>query len=710
MKNLKLGTKIGAAFGLLILIAVLLGGLAIWNMSRASGASAKLAEEYVPEVDIAVGLERASREVMYHIRGYTWTEEKRFADQSFNSYKDVVKYLGQARDLAAKYPELVKLREAVAQLEGKVKDWEPMLRETVTRVEHMQDLLARMVAMSGEVVQNSSSFVEMQDKKLAEEIRAGLAADKVLERARKTTLMNELVNTYHNIRVGNVRGQLTRDVKLMQETMKQFGTMEKLAAELTPMVHVAVNQQQLKKIQELSQNYKKLMEEFVAAFNGMQEFDKKRVALANAILDACQAVAKTGTTQTQTLATGNVGSLNFSVWVMVIGLLVALALGVVIAWVITRSIMKPVLATVGCVGQAAQGDFTFSIDKTMLERGDELGEMLRDVDKMADTLSVTVAESTVAAMTVATSSSEISQGNQDLSERTQQQASAIEETASALEEMTSSVKQNAHNASQANDLARRTAGMAQEGGQAVERTIQAMQAVTESSRKISEIINVVNEIAFQTNLLALNAAVEAARAGEAGRGFAVVAGEVRNLAGRSSQAAKEIQTLITDSVAKVDQGNELVAESGRLLGEIITNVQHVADTIAEITAASQEQASGIEEVNKAVSQMDEAVQQNAALVEEAASASENMAAAAEELSAQMRQFKPRGGAQAMRSLPSPSPAARLAAKPPARPGARPVAKPTATKAAAAPAAKPAGKQGGKDDFFGAGDLEGFEEF
>jgi methyl-accepting chemotaxis protein len=707
MKNLKLGSKIGAAFGLLILIALLLGGLALWNMSRASSASAKLAEEYVPEVDIAVNLERAARETMYHVRGYTWTEEKRFVDMTENAYKDVVKYFGQAKELAAKYPELVKLKEAVGSLESKIKDWGPALKETHARVEAIQGLRQRMDAAAGEFVKNANDFLENQEKKFVEEVRAGASADKILERDRKSNLMGELISAGNSVRIANFKGQALRDPKLIQEALKNFETIEKIVAEMTPLVHQAANQQQLKKIHDAALAYKKLMEEFVAAFNVNQEQDRKRRDLANAVLEGCAAVAKAGMGQTQTLSTGNVASLNFSVWVMIVGLLVALAVGVIIALVITKSIMKPVLATVGAVGQAAQGDFTFAIDKDMLERGDELGEMLRDVDKMAETLSITVAESTVAALTVASSSSEISQGNQDLSERTQQQASAIEETASALEEMTSSVKQNAHNAQQANDLARRTASMAQQGGQSVDRTIQAMQAVTESSRKINEIINVVNEIAFQTNLLALNAAVEAARAGEAGRGFAVVAGEVRNLAGRSSQAAKEIQVLITDSVAKVDQGNELVAESGRILNEIISNVQHVADTIGEITAASQEQASGIEEVNKAVSQMDEAVQQNAALVEEAASASENMAAAAEELSAQMRQFRPRGGAkQAMRSLPSPS-QSRPAA--PSRPAAKLTAKPAA-KAAAKPAAKPAAQAGGKDDFFGAGDLEGFEEF
>ncbi|MBI5522661.1 MAG: MCP four helix bundle domain-containing protein [Desulfarculus sp.] len=334
-----------------------------------------------------------------------------------------------------------------------------------------------------------------------------------------------------------------------------------------------------------------------------------------------------------------IGEARFTQVVLLVLAILGVLAVVVVALLVPRAVIGPVRISLEALGRLAAGDLTLRLDHKLLERGDEMGQMLGDMQKTSDSLAATVRQVAASAETVSASAGEISQGNQDQSERTQQQASAIEETASALEQMTSSVRNNAHNASQANDLARRTSEVARQGGQVVERTVEAMAAVTESSRKIREIIGVVNEIAFQTNLLALNAAVEAARAGEAGRGFAVVAGEVRSLAGRSSQAAKEIQSLITDSVAKVDQGNELVAESGRLLGQIIASVQQVADTIAEISAASQEQASGIEEVNKAVSQMDEAVQQNAALVEEAASASENMAAAALELKQQMSQFK-----------------------------------------------------------------------
>ena len=316
-----------------------------------------------------------------------------------------------------------------------------------------------------------------------------------------------------------------------------------------------------------------------------------------------------------------------------------LVVGFFIILYIARSISKPIEATAEAIRTASKGDFTTDMDQANLDRGDEIGQMMRDLDSMNQNLSDTMREVTEASITVADTAAEISQGNQDLADRTQQQASAIEETAAAIEQMTASVKQNADNASQANLLAKKTADKASEGGQTVEKTVEAMSSVTEASNKISEIIGVVNEIAFQTNLLALNAAVEAARAGEAGRGFAVVAGEVRNLAGRSAAAAKQIQDLITDSVNRVEQGNQMVAASGRILGEIIESVQGVAETVAEISAASQEQAMGIDEVNRAVAQMDQGVQQNAALVEEAASSSEVTATTAGNLNEMVHRFK-----------------------------------------------------------------------
>jgi methyl-accepting chemotaxis protein len=234
---------------------------------------------------------------------------------------------------------------------------------------------------------------------------------------------------------------------------------------------------------------------------------------------------------------------------------------------------------------------------------------------------------------------EISRGNSDLSQRTEEQASNLEETASSMEQMTSTVKQTADNASQANQLAMAARQQAEKGGAVVNSAVAAMGGISAASNKIADIIGVIDEIAFQTNLLALNAAVEAARAGEQGRGFAVVATEVRNLAGRSATAAKEIKALIHDSVSKVQQGSRLVDESGRTLDEIVVAVKKVTDIVANIAAASREQSAGIEQVNKAIVQMDTTTQQNAALVEQAAAASQAIVEQTHSLSAVVERYR-----------------------------------------------------------------------
>ena len=269
----------------------------------------------------------------------------------------------------------------------------------------------------------------------------------------------------------------------------------------------------------------------------------------------------------------------------------------------------------------AAGDLTQTMEG---EFNGEFAELRDAINESVSNLLNMVNDINEASGSISSGASEIATGNVDLSQRTEEQASSLEETASSMEEMTSTVRQNADNARTANTLASTARDQAMKGGEVVSNAVSAMSEINSSSKKISDIIGVIDEIAFQTNLLALNAAVEAARAGEQGRGFAVVAGEVRNLAQRSAGAAKEIKSLINDSVEKVDEGTKLVDESGKTLDEIVEAVKKVNDIIAEIAAASQEQSAGIEEVNKAISQMDEMTQQNAALVEEAASASESM--------------------------------------------------------------------------------------
>jgi hemerythrin-like metal-binding protein len=315
--------------------------------------------------------------------------------------------------------------------------------------------------------------------------------------------------------------------------------------------------------------------------------------------------------------------------------LLGLGIAAFIAFLIARAITRPLGVAITAAGLITAGDLTTDIQVTS---HDETGQLLQAMKTMAIQLREIVGNVTQATTQVSSAAAEIAQGSADLSQRTEEQASALEETASSMEELTSTVKQSADNAGQANSLASAARTQAEQGGQVVDQAITAMSAINQSSRRIADIISVIDEIAFQTNLLALNAAVEAARAGEQGRGFAVVAGEVRKLAQRSADAAKEIKGLITDSVRKVEDGGKLVEHSGQTLKEIVTSVKKVSDIVAEMAAAAREQATGIEQVNKAILQMDQVTQQNAALVEETASASQAMGGQAHELQRLMEFF------------------------------------------------------------------------
>ena len=299
----------------------------------------------------------------------------------------------------------------------------------------------------------------------------------------------------------------------------------------------------------------------------------------------------------------------------------AVLIGAGIAWLITRSITRPIGQAVQVAEKVAAGDISSRIE---VASKDETGRLMHALREMNESLARIVSEVRTGTDTIATASAQIASGNQDLSSRTEEQASSLEQTAASMEELTSTVKQNADNARQANQLAVSASEVAVKGGGVVSQVVDTMGSINASSKKIVDIIGVIDGIAFQTNILALNAAVEAARAGEQGRGFAVVASEVRSLAQRSAAAAKEIKTLIGDSVEKVEEGSKQVEEAGRTMEEIVGSVKRVTDIMGEITAASQEQTSGIEQINQAITQMDQVTQQNAALVEEASAAAQSL--------------------------------------------------------------------------------------
>ena len=379
-----------------------------------------------------------------------------------------------------------------------------------------------------------------------------------------------------------------------------------------------------------------LLKKQKAGENISDAVDRELRPLAETYLKAVDQVAKhAADTLTQIQADADSAATTSQV-TLGAGAAIALAIGILLAVLATRSITRPIQQAVESTEAISSGNLATNIQ---VHGKDETARLLQALSAMQQNLARIVGDVRHGSESVATASAEIAQGNHDLSARTEQQASALEETAASMEELSSTVKQNADNARQANQLSMSASTVAVKGGAVVAQVVETMKGINDSSKKISDIISVIDGIAFQTNILALNAAVEAARAGEQGRGFAVVASEVRSLAGRSAEAAKEIKALISTSVERVEQGTLLVDQAGVTMAEVVSAIKHVTDLMGEISAASNEQSQGVSQVGEAVVQMDQVTQQNAALVEEMAAAASSLQSQAQDLVGTVAVFK-----------------------------------------------------------------------
>jgi len=357
--------------------------------------------------------------------------------------------------------------------------------------------------------------------------------------------------------------------------------------------------------------------QFLETGNMDAYFAQPTQGMQNGMSDAMKQYASLSASLYHDAFTQSVSDYRFAKWQMAT-LAVALVLVLMVVWFgIRKILLDPLNRVIRHIREIAGGDLTQTL---AIEGHNEMTDLADSVNHMQQSLSDTVTRVRQGSDAIYSGTSEIALGNHDLSSRTEQQASALEETAASMEQLTSTVKQNADNARQASQLAQSASDIAERGGNVVDSVVKTMSDIAGSSKKIADITSVIDGIAFQTNILALNAAVEAARAGEQGRGFAVVAGEVRNLASRSAQAAKEIKALIEDSVARVDTGSELVESAGETMNDIVNAVTRVTDIMGEIASASDEQSRGIDQVALAISEMDRVTQQNASLVQESAAA------------------------------------------------------------------------------------------
>ena len=605
-KNMKLGTKIGMGFSALLVIAIALGGLGVVEMNGVKTTAEMLAAEIMPEVSLATEVERSALKTMYAARGYGFTEEEEFLVQARDNMKQVEAFLEKTREHAATFNDTALDAKALEADKAAV-EYGTLLEETVTvtaalnvEKETLNEAAQEYMVSCGEFLQYQVATLQSE---MAEALGMGSAdpakpafaatmsaeekAKKLQERIQKTVILSDIIDLGNNIRVGAWKAIGTRDPALFAETRAMFGDVNAKLDEIEAVTRQQLNLDQIKRCRTAGQKYSDAMGRYLENWSRREELAKTRTAVGNRVLASAENASKDGMGEAATSSDAASTALASASTITIIGLLVAVVLGLSLAYFITRSITGPLQRVIDALRGGAEQ--------------------------------------------VASAANQVAQSGQGLAEGASSQAASLEESSASLEELSSMTRQNSGNAEQANGAAREARDGAVRGTQAMQTMSAVIEKIKVSSDETAKIIRTIDEIAFQTNLLALNAAVEAARAGEAGKGFAVVAEEVRNLAQRSAQAARNTSTLIEESQQNAKSGVTAAQEVGSVLGQVASSIDKVAQLIAEVSAASREQTQGVEQINLAVSNMDQVTQSNAANAEESAAAGEELSAQAREL-------------------------------------------------------------------------------
>ncbi|EOC99258.1 methyl-accepting chemotaxis protein [Caldisalinibacter kiritimatiensis] len=630
--NIKLGFKISGGFAILIIIIIFMSYMGYSGLDNVK-INVDQATDASDYAKLALELRRSEKNFML-------TQEQQYIDAIDQNIEQMLKNLdvtksklSQAED-KQKIDELKKLAEDYKQAANnyaKTTNEQNQLRQTF--------------------IENEATMIN---------------AIKELQKSQKTELDNLLLQ----IQDGQVDKQM---IDLIQGKLNSYGIASKLLDDINRIgenernfiINLSIDEEQSKYANDTFTAFKtaeNTLEELKTHFREQQDIDRAQQVLnmiqatkvsfndivsAEETKDEEKAIliqtARSFLELTNNMEQKQLNDMNSahatSLTTILIAAIIAVVISIILSFVLSRIITKPILAAVDTAAFIADGDLNEEINEKFKSRGDELGKLSKSFDKMINSLNNTLTKISQSSDTVTTAAEEIATGNQDLSQRTQEQASSLEEFSSTIEEITSSIDASSANAIEAVNLSDKTLSSVNEGEEVVKDLQGAMEEITASSNEIAEIIGKVNDIAFQTNLLALNAAVEAARAGESGRGFAVVAAEVRNLAGRAAESAKEIEKLIKKSIKRIENGNELMEETRKVLDGIVENTRKTSDVVGEIAAALREQSSATTEIDNTIEQLNQVTQQNASLVEEIASSSENMSSEAIELRDLVDQFK-----------------------------------------------------------------------
>jgi len=587
MNSLTIGQKIGGGFAALILIAVLLGAVATFSMRSVSKEAHQMGTEFVPETSLATALKDAVASTQLAVRSYGLTGEEKYLQELRQGITDIDRTFSAAKKLSDTHPQLVKLRVHLNDFDVTLKDFKLRVEETVAKNEAIAADRKGLDTASAEFIANLDKLIEAQHEHLDNEVKEFATVARLIERHRKLTLATEIRGEGNSARIAVFKAQALRNPNLISEGVANFEQMDQRFTELGRLLVIPADKQELDHVRAAAKAYREKMLLVKANLLALDAIGNERIKAAQLLLTLSGDTAKAGMERTTASAETSMSQLSRASWTVQVMLGLALIFGVSVAWLIIRGITRVLRSTTDSLSAGAEQ--------------------------------------------IGAAAGQVSSTSQSLAEGTSEQAASLEETSASIEEMSSMTKRNSQSAVQARDIAKVARASADQSAVSVNRLNSAMTALKASSSEVSKIVKNIDEIAFQTNILALNAAVEAARAGEAGAGFAVVAEEVRSLAQRSAQAAKETAEKIETSLAKSEEGGRMSEEVTVGLNGIIEQVRQLDSLITEIAQASSEQSQGIDQINTTVSQMDQTTQSTAAAAEESASAAEEMNAQAVEL-------------------------------------------------------------------------------
>ncbi len=680
-KRMKIGSKLSLAFGTLLLIFTGVGATSWMNMSGVQQQARSLAEEAVPEMVVAASVQQAAQSVIYEIRGYGYTFEPEYLELGRRNLVEIRNRLKAAADLAAKYPALVHLRENAEKASAAVAQYTSLVDRTEASVRDIDAARAAGDDAQSEFFRQAQTYLATQNEALEGHIQAGDGADRLRDRVRKINKINDVIDLGNSIRIANFRGQATRNPALLEEAMKTFDRVNAFLAEIRSATTQQFNLDQLDGIRRAGEAYKGVLEVILKEWNRLEELEKERGTVAESVLALADEVVRTGAANAGKIAENAVSSLGSTILVILIATVVAVLLGAVVAFTMTRSLTKPLIRVAELAGRARDGDFTIERTDFHITNRDELGTMadalaemvesqrgmIRELKEKSLHLSAISEETAASTEEVTSTTNEVAESNAKLAEQTRGGRANAVESSKVMLEMSSLIQIAQSLASNADKSSLVMSEAADQGYETVTKTVEHMETIKGSVQETEELLtqldaysqrigvvgDTITGLADQTNLLALNAAIEAARAGEAGRGFAVVAEEVRKLAEQSQQGAREVAELVSkildgtrsavSSMRKsregVEEGVSIAHVAGdalerirKAIGGSIEDIRKIIRTTDEEVAKSEKVISMIDATASVMETTDDHVQNLAASMEETAAAMENVATGSQEVS------------------------------------------------------------------------------